>query len=112
MYQIIRNFLFQQLWIQNLNIVCRAKPAKLLFDWYSNLSLSNYAEACNELAGTFRVIAIALVDSATPFEEMPQRWRAGSNIVSDLIGLRFEPQTTVLETFYAWLLLDKNDDIG
>ena len=32
--------------------------------------------------------------NTAPFEEMPQRWRAVGNTVSDLTGPRFEPHTS------------------
>ena len=59
----------------------------------SNLSLYSlyYAEACNELAGP--ISASLRPGNTAPFEEMSQRWRAVGNTVSDLTGLRFEPQT-------------------
>ena len=37
---------------------------------------------------------IAPAGSLAPIEEMPQRSRAVGNTVSDLIGPRFEPQTS------------------
>ena len=60
----------------------------------SNLSLYSldYAEACNELAGP--ISASLRPGNTAPFEEMSQRWRAVGNTVSDLTGLRFEPQTS------------------
>ena len=39
-----------------------------------------------------RVIALAL--NTAPFKEMLQRWPAVGNTMSDLTGLRFEPQTS------------------
>ena len=60
----------------------------------SNLSLYSlyYAEACNELAGP--ISASLRPGNTAPFKEMSQRWRAVGNTVSDLTGLRFEPQTS------------------
>ena len=60
----------------------------------SNLSLYSldYAEACNELAGT--ISASLRPGNTASFEEMSQRWRAVGNNVSDLTGPRFEPQTS------------------
>ena len=60
----------------------------------SNLSLYSldYAEACNELAGL--ISASLRPGNTASFEKMSQRWRAVGNIVSDLTGPRFEPQTS------------------
>ena len=35
----------------------------------------------------------ACVNSTAPFEQMQQHWRAVDNLVSNLTGPRFEPQT-------------------
>ena len=52
-----------------------------------------YAKACYESdEAHLRVIAIA--GNTAPFEVMSQRWRTVGNAVSDLIGLRFEPQAS------------------
>ena len=51
-----------------------------------------YAKACNELAGP--ISASLHLGNIAPFEEMPQRWRAVGNTVSDLTSPRFEPQTS------------------
>ena len=60
----------------------------------SNLSLHSldYAEACNELAGS--ISALLRPCNTAPFEKKSQRWRAVGNTVSDLTGPRFEPQTS------------------
>ena len=67
---------------------------KILNQIKSNFSLYSlyYAEACNELAGP--ISASLRPGNTAPFEEMLQRWRAVGNTVSDLTGLRFEPQTS------------------
>ena len=60
----------------------------------SNLSLNSLycAEACNEL---FEPISLSFRPGNTAsFEEMLQRRRAVNNTVSDLTGLKFEPQTS------------------
>ena len=65
----------------------------------SNLLLQSlyYAEACNEFA---RPISASLRpgDTATPDEEMSQRWQAVGNTVSDLTGPRFKLRPPVPET--------------
>ena len=52
----------------------------------------DYAEACNELAAP--ISASLRPGNTSPFEEMSQRRRAVGNTVSDLIGPRFELQTS------------------
>ena len=47
---------------------------------------------CNELTGP--ISASLHPGNTVPFEEMPQRWRAVGNTVSDLTPPRFEPQTS------------------
>ena len=46
------------------------------------------------LQGLTRLRIIAPEGNTAPFEEMSQRWRAVGNTVSDLIGPRFESQTS------------------
>ena len=60
----------------------------------SNLLLYSlhYAKACNEFAA--HISALLRPGNTAPFKEMLQRWRAVGNTVSDLTGLRFEPQTS------------------
>ena len=57
-----------------------------------SLYLPDYTKACNKWAGP--ISASLRPCNTTPFEEMSQRWRAFGNTVSDLTGLRFEPQTS------------------
>ena len=70
---------------------CHQKKSLTLSFFLSLYSLY-YAEAWNELAGP--ISASLRPGNAAPFEEMSQRWRAVGNTVSDLTGLRFEPQTS------------------
>ena len=60
----------------------------------SNLSLYSLydAEAWNEFAGP--ISASLRPGNPASCEQMPQRWKAVSNSVSDLTGSRFEPQTS------------------
>ena len=55
------------------------------------LYLLYYAEARNEFVGLISV-SLCLGETA-PFEEMSRQWRAVGDIMSDLTGPRFEPQT-------------------
>ena len=54
-----------------------------------------YAEAYNEFAGP---MSASLRPGKTASFNMLQRWRTVGNIVSDLTGSRFEPQTSASET--------------
>ena len=67
----------------------------------SNLSLYSqyYAAACNEFAG-LNSASLRLGNTA-PFKEILQWWQAVGNFVSDLTGLRFEPQTSRFKDEYV-----------
>ena len=82
--------------LESNNYRVKTSKAGLLFkvgNW-SSLSLYSlhYAEAYNEFAGP--IFASLRQSNSASFEEMLQRWRAVGNIVFDLIGPRFEPQTS------------------
>ena len=49
----------------------------------------NYAETCNRFGDIYASLRPG--DTAL-FKAMSQRWQAVGNVVSDLIGPRFEPQ--------------------
>ena len=57
-------------------------PIKLSYSLY-------YAKACNKFVGPI-LTALRLLGKTALFEEMPQKWQAIGNTVSDLTGPRFE----------------------
>ena len=57
-----------------------------------SLYLLYYAEACNEFVGF--ISASMRSGNIALFEEMPQRWRAVGNTVSDFTAPSFGPQTS------------------
>ena len=60
------------------------------------LYLLYYAEACNDLTGTFPT-SLRPINTAS-FEEISQQWRAIGNTAFDMTSPRFEPLTSCLET--------------
>ena len=55
------------------------------------VGLPYFAEACNEFAGP--ISASSRPSNTASFQEMPQRWRAVGNTMSNLTGPSFELQT-------------------
>ena len=51
-----------------------------------------YVKLCNKLA--WLIFASLRPGNIASFEQMSQWWRAVGNTVSDLTGLKFEPQTS------------------
>ena len=51
-----------------------------------------YAKACNKFVGPISASLHAV--NTAHFKEMPKRWRAVGNTVSDLTDPRFKPQTS------------------
>ena len=84
----------------------RTKELVAVIDLNLSLYSPYYAETCNEFAGP--ISALLCPDNTALFEEMLQRWQAVGNTVSDLTGLRFEPQTSRCRAF----LLDLQADCG
>ena len=75
--------------------VSKIKPKQIRQYFKSNRSLYklNYAKECNKFAGPISS-SLRPGNNTARSKEISQRWRAISNVVSDLTGLRFEPQTS------------------
>ena len=85
-------FLLQWWFRRDMNMQKQNAPISFEVQIKSDLSLYSldYAEACNELAGS--ISASLHPGNTAPFEEKSQRWRAVGNTVSNLTSPRFEPQ--------------------